>query len=404
MLHALRVDPGTPARIAERETDDRLGVDKDEGEKRLEHLVEKIDELQYRLHGEDRRSILLVLQGLDASGKDGVVRRVFDGVNPTAVRVTSFKVPAGAETQHDYLWRIHAALPAHGEIGVFNRSHYEDVVAVRMYDLAPEKVWRRRYEHIRAFERMLVDEGTTVLKVFLNVSRDEQRARFQERIDDPVKRWKFRRDDLKVRERFDDWIAAWEEVLTETSTGHAPWYVVPADRNWVKGLAVAELVAGIARAARSAAARARGRARGAPDRVTRAVPVRRARGWNGYRDVGIAAVDSDVADGGEARAGCALPARASTRAARDRRRRADRLRRSPRAPQPRRGRTQTYRARRTARRGPLLPRPRGDPRTVQPSCLAPSREGRPPFETLVHHATTVGDRASLLFPRGARRA
>ncbi len=244
MLHALRVDPGTPARIAERETDDRLGIDKDEGEKRLEHLVPKIDELQYRLYGEDRRSILLVLQGLDASGKDGVVRRVFDGVNPTAVRVTSFKVPAGAETQHDYLWRIHAALPAHGEIGVFNRSHYEDVVAVRMYDLAPEKVWRRRYEHIRAFERMLVDEGTTVLKVFLNVSREEQRARFQERIDDPEKRWKFRLDDLKVRGRFDDWVAAWEEALTETSTGHAPWYVVPADRNWVKGLAVAELVAG----------------------------------------------------------------------------------------------------------------------------------------------------------------
>ena len=206
--------------------------------------MEKIDELQYRLYGEDRRSILLVLQGLDASGKDGVVRRVFDGVNPTAVRVTSFKVPAGAETQHDYLWRIHAALPARGEIGVFNRSHYEDVVAVRMYDLAPEKVWRRRYEHIRAFERMLVDEGTTVLKVFLNVSRDEQRARFQERIDDPEKRWKFRRDDLKVRERFDDWVAAWEEALTETSTAHAPWYVVPADRNWVKGLVVAELVAG----------------------------------------------------------------------------------------------------------------------------------------------------------------
>jgi PPK2 family polyphosphate:nucleotide phosphotransferase len=242
MLQALRVDPGTPARIAERETDDRLGVAKDDGEKRLERLVEKIDELQYRLHGEDRRSILLVLQGLDASGKDGVVRRVFDGVNPTGVNVTSFKVPAGAETRHDYLWRIHAALPAHGEIGVFNRSHYEDVVAVRMHDLAPEKVWRRRYEHIRAFERMLVDEGTTVLKAFLNVSRGEQLVRFQERLDDPTKRWKFRRDDLKVREHFDAWLAAWEEALTETSTPHAPWYVVPADRNWVKGLVVAELV------------------------------------------------------------------------------------------------------------------------------------------------------------------
>jgi PPK2 family polyphosphate:nucleotide phosphotransferase len=244
VLERLRVEPGSSARIADRDPDDKLGRGKDEGEERLERLVGRIDQLQYRLHAEDRRSVLLVLQGLDASGKDGVVRRVFDGVNPTGVNVTSFKVPAGPEVRHDYLWRIHAALPARGELGVFNRSHYEDVVAVRMHELAPEDVWRRRYEHIREFERMLVDEGTAVIKVFLNVSRDEQRKRFQERIDDPVKRWKFRRDDLKVRERFDDWLAVWEEALTETSTEWAPWYVVPADRNWVKALVVAELVVG----------------------------------------------------------------------------------------------------------------------------------------------------------------
>jgi PPK2 family polyphosphate:nucleotide phosphotransferase len=244
VLERLRVEPGSSARIADRDPDDKLGRGKDEGEERLERLVGRIDQLQYRLHAEDRRSVLLVLQGLDASGKDGVVRRVFDGVNPTGVNVTSFKVPAGPELRHDYLWRIHAALPARGELGVFNRSHYEDVVAVRMHELAPEDVWRRRYEHIREFERMLVDEGTAVIKVFLNVSRDEQRKRFQERIDDPVKRWKFRRDDLKVRERFDDWLAVWEEALTETSTEWAPWYVVPADRNWVKALVVAELVVG----------------------------------------------------------------------------------------------------------------------------------------------------------------
>ena len=159
------------------------------------------------------------------------------------ITVTSFKVPAGAETQHDYLWRIHAALPPRGSIGVFNRSHYEDVVAVRMRELAPPDVWQRRYEHIREFERMLVDEGTTVLKVFLNVSREEQRRRFQERIDDPEKRWKFRRDDLEVRKRFDEWVAAWNDAVTETSTEWAPWHVVPADRNWVKALVVAELVA-----------------------------------------------------------------------------------------------------------------------------------------------------------------
>jgi PPK2 family polyphosphate:nucleotide phosphotransferase len=242
MLDGLEVKPGTKARIAERDPDDKLGVDKDEGEKRLGGLVERIDALQYRLYAEDRHSVLLVLQGLDASGKDGVVRRVFDGVNPTGVSVTSFKAPVGVELQHDYLWRIHAALPRRGTVGVFNRSHYEDVVAVRMYELAPEKVWRPRYEHIRGFERMLVDEGTSVLKVFLNVSREEQRARFQERLDDPEKRWKFRRDDLEVRDRFDDWIAAWEEALTETSTEWAPWYVVPADRNWLKALAVGELL------------------------------------------------------------------------------------------------------------------------------------------------------------------
>jgi PPK2 family polyphosphate:nucleotide phosphotransferase len=243
VLEGLRVDPGSAAKIADRDPDDKLGTDKHEAENRLGKLVDRIGELQYRLYAEDRHSVLLVLQGLDAAGKDGVVRRVFQGVNPAGVEVTSFKVPAGPETQHDYFWRIHAALPTRGKVGVFNRSHYEDVVAVRMHELAPEEVWRRRYEHIREFERMLVDEGTSVLKVFLNVSREEQRRRFQERLVDPEKRWKFRRDDLNVRERFDEWLGAWEEALNETSTEWAPWYVVPADRNWVKALAVAELVA-----------------------------------------------------------------------------------------------------------------------------------------------------------------
>jgi PPK2 family polyphosphate:nucleotide phosphotransferase len=243
MLDALVVGPGQPARIAERDPGTRLGWDKDDGEERLKELSERIDALQYRLFAEDRRSVLLVLQGLDASGKDGVIRRVFHGVNPIGVRVTSFGVPVGVETEHDYLWRVHAALPRRGEVGVFNRSHYEDVVAVRMRETAPESVWRPRYEHIRGFERMLVDEGTALVKVFLNVSREGQRKRFQERVDDPKKRWKFRRDDLEVRERFNDWIAAWEEALTETSTESAPWHIVPADRNWLKALAVAELLA-----------------------------------------------------------------------------------------------------------------------------------------------------------------
>jgi PPK2 family polyphosphate:nucleotide phosphotransferase len=242
VLDRLRVDPGSPAAIAERDPSDRLGREKDEGERRLEELDERLDALQYRLYAEDRRSVLLILQGLDASGKDGVIRRVFAGVNPIGLEFTSFGVPAGAEVKHDYLWRVHAALPKRGRVGVFNRSHYEDIVAVRMRKLAPKEVWGRRYEHIRAFERMLVDEGTSLVKVFLNVSREEQRARLQERIDDPGKRWKFRHDDLAVHGQYDAWIEAWDDALTETSTDWAPWHVVPADRNWVKALAVAELL------------------------------------------------------------------------------------------------------------------------------------------------------------------
>ena len=161
-------------------------------------------QLQQRLYAEARHSVLLVLQGLDASGKDGVIRTVFEGLNPQSCRVASFKAPTSTELAHDYFWRISAALPARGEIGIFNRSHYEDVVAVRMLELVPEKVWKRRPRHIVEWERMLVDEGTTIVKVFLNVSKEEQRVRMQERIDDPEKRWKFRKADLEVRKRFED--------------------------------------------------------------------------------------------------------------------------------------------------------------------------------------------------------
>jgi PPK2 family polyphosphate:nucleotide phosphotransferase len=183
-----------------------------------------------------------VLQGLDASGKDGVVRSVFDGVNPQGVEVTSFRAPAGAEREHDYLWRIQAALPPRGKLGIFNRSQYEDIVAVRMLELAPKEVWSRRAGHIKEFERMLTDEGTALVKVFLNVSKSKQAERLQERIDDPRKRWKFRKDDLTVHARYDEYLAAYDEAITETSTEWAPWYVVPADRNWVKAVAVATLV------------------------------------------------------------------------------------------------------------------------------------------------------------------
>jgi PPK2 family polyphosphate:nucleotide phosphotransferase len=243
MIERLLVKPGKPAGLKGRDPRDTLDLaGKGESRKELDALHEKLERLQQRLYAESRRSVLLVLQGLDASGKDGVVRSVFRGINPQGCRVVSFRAPTSTELAHDYLWRVHAALPARGEIGIFNRSHYEDIVAVRMLELAPEEVWRRRAGHIREFERILVDEGTTIVKVFLNLSKEEQRVRLQERVDDPEKRWKFRRADLDVRARFDDYMAAYEEAITETSSEWAPWYVVPADRNWVKSTAVATLL------------------------------------------------------------------------------------------------------------------------------------------------------------------
>jgi len=243
MLSKIRVAPGDRPGIAKRDARDDLGLaDKQEAQIHLDKLRAKLDVLQQRLYAEARHSVLLVLQGLDASGKDGVIRTVFEGLNPQGCRIASFKAPTSTELAHDYLWRVHAVLPARGEIGVFNRSHYEDVVAVRMLELAPESVWNRRPGHIVDWERMLVEEGTTIVKVFLNVSKEEQRLRLQERIDDPEKRWKFRKSDLDVRARFNDYIAAYEDVIAATSTKHAPWYVVPADRNWVKATAVAELL------------------------------------------------------------------------------------------------------------------------------------------------------------------
>ncbi len=223
MIARIRVEPGKRAKIAERDAEDTLGLGgKAEANAQLEELQRRLEHLQGRLSAECRRSVLLVLQGLDASGKDGVVRSVFEGINPQGCRVVSFKAPSSTELSHDYLWRVHASLPAHGEIGIFNRSHYEDVVAVRMLGLAPKKVWSRRTGHIREFERMLADEGTTIVKVFLNVSKDEQQKRLQERIDNADKRWKFRKDDLDVRTKFDDYIAAYEDAVTETSTDWAP--------------------------------------------------------------------------------------------------------------------------------------------------------------------------------------
>ena len=243
MLDTLVVRPGSAAGLERRDPRDTLGLPgKADWADRLAALLEELSSLQERLYAEGTRSILLVLQGLDASGKDGTIRHVFTGVNPQGCRVTSFKAPTPLELAHDFLWRVHAECPARGMIGIFNRSHYEDVVTVGVLGLAPEEVWRRRPQRIVEFERLLVDEGTTVLKCFLHVSPEEQRERFAERVSDPAKRWKHNPKDEETARRSAEYMAAYEDALTETSTEHAPWYVIPADRNWVRNHAVATVL------------------------------------------------------------------------------------------------------------------------------------------------------------------
>jgi len=205
-------------------------------------VMADVVELQERLFAGERDALLVVLQAMDAGGKDGTIRTVFRPMNPAGVDVNPFGVPSDEERAHDYLWRVHQHAPRKGTIGVFNRSHYEDVLVVRVKGFAPEEVWRRRYRHIREFERMLGDEGTHVVKLFLNISKDEQRLRMQDRIDDPAERWKFRIGDLDDRALWDDYQRAFRDALHETSTATAPWYVVPADRKWVRNLVVAKIL------------------------------------------------------------------------------------------------------------------------------------------------------------------
>lgn len=243
MLEPLRVASGSAPGLAGRGTRDTLGLeDKDDGAAQLGALQARLADLQARLWAEGERSLLLILQGMDSSGKDGTIRRVFHGVNPQGMWIRAFGRPSEDELARDYLWRAHRDVPKRGKIGIFNRSHYEDVGVVRVRELVPEARWRARYEHIRAFERLLTDEGTTVVKVWLHISRDEQRERLQRRIDDPTRNWKFEPQDIEARRDWDLYLAAFEEAIAETSTEHAPWYVVPADRRWVRDVAVATLL------------------------------------------------------------------------------------------------------------------------------------------------------------------
>jgi PPK2 family polyphosphate:nucleotide phosphotransferase len=243
LIGSLVVPPEHRANLSERDPGDRLGfADRQTGIARLEELVGQLGLLSNRLWAESTRSVLLVLQGLDASGKDGTIRHVLTGLNPQGCRIVSFKEPTTTELEHDYLWRVHAACPARGEIGIFNRSHYEDVVAARVRGIVPKQTWKRRPRHIREFERMLSDEGTSIVKVFLHISPEEQRKRLQERLDNPEKAWKFQAGDLADRARWSEYAEAYEDAIAETSTSWAPWYIVPADHKWVRNLAVAELL------------------------------------------------------------------------------------------------------------------------------------------------------------------
>ena len=199
-------------------------------------------DLQTRLFAAKHDAVLVVLQAMDAGGKDGVIRSLFTGLNPAGVTVSSFGVPSDEEQSHDYLWRVHHRCPPKGVIGIFNRSHYEDVLVVRVKQFVPAARWRKRYGDIVDFERMLTDEGTHVVKLFLNISKEEQRVRLQDRVDNPDERWKFRRGDLDDRALWDDFTSAYTDALAKTSTDTAPWYVVPADRKWVRNLAVAQIL------------------------------------------------------------------------------------------------------------------------------------------------------------------
>jgi PPK2 family polyphosphate:nucleotide phosphotransferase len=241
----LRVDPGSQVRLEEMDTAETYGRTKAGSGAALRDGLARLADLQDRLWAEARRSILIVLQGMDASGKDGTIKHVMTAFNPQGCTVAAFKVPTPVELAHDFLWRVHQRTPGHGEVGVFNRSHYEDVLVVRVHELVPRDTWAARYDQINAFEALLTAAGTTIVKCFLHIDRDEQRARFQARLDDPTKRWKFRTGDLLERKLWDAYQAAYEDALSRCSTTLAPWYVIPANHKWFRNLAVSEIVADV---------------------------------------------------------------------------------------------------------------------------------------------------------------
>jgi len=242
LARELIVKPGSKFKLSSVDPGETHGASKSTAEDRLRKNCERLSVLQYLLYAEARRALLVVLQGIDAGGKDGTIRRVMTGMNPQGVSVVPFKVPEGAEKRHDYLWRVHNAVPEYGKIGIFNRSHYEDVLVVRVHDLVPKSVWSERYDQINDFERMLAENNVRIVKFMLYISKDEQAKRFRERLDDKTKNWKFSTADVKEREYWDQYMEAYEDALRKCSKDHAPWYVIPANKKWFRNLAVSEIL------------------------------------------------------------------------------------------------------------------------------------------------------------------
>jgi len=240
----LRVLPGEKLNLARIDASDtsRWPGGKRKGDAALPALRAELDRLQELFYADARRGLLVILQGMDTSGKDGVIRHVFEGVNPQGVRVSSFRSPSPEESSHDFLWRVHRRTPSKGEIVIFNRSHYEDVLIARIHQLVPRKVWTKRFDAINAFERELIEEGISVLKFFLHISREEQRRRLRDRIDDPTKQWKLSAADFHERRYWTDYLAAYEEMLQRTSTPSAPWYLLPSNHKWFRNLAVSSIL------------------------------------------------------------------------------------------------------------------------------------------------------------------
>jgi PPK2 family polyphosphate:nucleotide phosphotransferase len=238
------VEPAAQVSLANRDPDDtgEFKGNKQEALLATEELRKKLDDLQEVLYVEHKHKVLAIFQAMDTGGKDGAIRHVFKGLDPNGARVANFKEPTAEEKDHDFLWRVHRQVPAAGELVLFNRSHYEEVLIARVHKLVPEEVWSRRFAQINDFEHMLVENGTTILKLFLHIDRGEQRKRLQARLDEPDKRWKFRLSDLQDRKLWDQYTQAYEDVLNKTSTDSAPWYVVPANHKWYRDFVVSSIL------------------------------------------------------------------------------------------------------------------------------------------------------------------